>query len=601
MRSRKLPAILLSLAIAGTCMMPASAGEMSGAMEEWMPYAIEQLQEAGMSDEDITSFLEQIASNPDFAGLSVWELNAWLQEILSAVRNPDMSEDEMGIAIEQMYDQYKDVGSDDDSSQGSDSQGSEDAFDDGASGDIFDSGSHLSPYMDSSGLSYLVFEVQDKSSYLDYLNWLTDYTTNVLVPQAVEKLLQIPVFAQAAEEGMLSKYINLALTYDPQIGYSAMVAAAALGRDGSSVDEIEDPIGNLAYALRINLSENTPEIRTDDRMLMQLEDFLLHEMTHAFMNDCSRNGMIGTDRTGVRSLMKNEDGTTRLDADGDPVQINAFPFWFCEGTATSVQAGYATRRNELLDFFGDHEDRDDVLNTLTDRSDMMFCLTLGGEKPRPNNASLLDTGNGYNVGYVACMYLYSMAARKLGLEPVIESDTGIRVNEDVLLMGMNDILVKLKNGMSLDQIIAFISLNEETGTSLYADTKSFEERFAQDIEEPGLVFWQSLMLAYESLSSDPSVYLPAGSVLPGYKNYAVHYLDRERHEQPRYYAVTVNPDPDTDRDCFAVSTVQPSLTALGGGRSISYDAVQDQLSPEEKEQFDTYNIGDQVIFATLDD
>jgi hypothetical protein len=168
-------------------------------------------------------------------------------------------------------------------------------------------------------------------------------------------------------------------------------------------------------------------------------------------------------------------------------------------------------------------------------------------------------------------------------------------------MGMNDILVKLKNGMSLDQIIAFISLNEETGTSLYADTKSFEERFAQDIEEPGLVFWQSLMLAYESLSSDPSVYLPAGSVLPGYKNYAVHYLDRERHEQPRYYAVTVNPDPDTDRDCFAVSTVQPSLTALGGGRSISYDAVQDQLSPEEKEQFDTYNIGDQVIFATLDD
>jgi hypothetical protein len=43
------------------------------------------------------------------------------------------------------------------------------------------------------------------------------------------------------------------------------------------------------------------------------------------------------------------------------------------------------------------------------------------------------------------------------------------------------------------------------------------------------------------------------------------------------------------------------LTALGGGRSISYDAVQDQLSPEEKEQFDTYSIGDQVIFAALDD
>ena len=59
------------------------------------------------------------------------------------------------------------------------------------------------------------------------------------------------------------------------------------------------------------------------------------------------------------------------------------------------------------------------------------------------------------------------------------------------------ILFDLHEGMSLDSIIAEISADGETGLPLYADTDAFEDQCFFGTDEPGLVFWQNMMLDYE--------------------------------------------------------------------------------------------------------
>ncbi len=454
-------------------------------------------------------------------------------------------------------------------------------------------GINLEGCCDSTALFWAV-SGKDQEGALDYLAWLSDRLMHCIVPQAVKKLMQIPVFEQAALEGQISRYTALGLTDSETNQFGAMFTCAYVGPDGESIRSIDAPQDNLAYRLLVNLAVCGQDTMRDDRRLIELEDTVLHEMMHAFMFDYNRNAMNGTDRTGRRVFARDEAGEYLLDEAGERISVNALPDWFAEGTATSVQAGYALRRRELLDFFGTDLPPEEYMPILSDRANMMYVL----HDIWPDDiflASLKDSENTYNLGYVASMYLYSMAAAKMGLEPVRMEGNRPRLNRAALLEGLNQILFDLHEGRSLDSIIAEISADGETGLPLYADTGAFEKQCFFGADEPGLIFWQNMMLDCENRFLTEGM-VPAGSVLPGYDTMQEHYLPREWAEEAEVFAIAAPDNPSIYDEVFALSTIRPSLISLGGGRMLSYDPETDCLTREEQEKRDIMYIGGQLRF-----
>ncbi len=583
---RMMAALLCASVVMSHVCVPVYADD-SSEMDEWISYAQERFEQYTIPDDVVRSFLDQVAENPEFDGMTSDQLTDWLQrEVLLKLDDPDL--DEAGILNILSEAAGTEITDSDQDKSG------------GPSGKLFaDYGPELESHLDITAYDHIMNDGIDQEEYLQYCAWLVDYVKNVIEPQAVEKLLQIPAFEEGASEGLLSTYMGLALTYDPETGYNAMVAGSVLDADKNANQSLEEPVCNQGTTLLVNLSENGPETRTDDEKLRDLEDTILHEMTHAFMRDLNRNGMIGTDKDGLRPLRTNEDGTPALDYNGDEVGLNRFPLWFIEGTATSVQAGYYCRHGEMMDYFEARDDRDLFLRTLEDRDEMIRRLQsfLEGR----NSADLIDYQNAYCLGYVACMYLYSAAAENMGLSVWQTLDDGEYLNEEALLSGMSGILLELKDGKCLDEIIAEYCRDPESGEAFYDDTAAFEEKFCQSADDPGLIFWQKMMTCYEKGYEDPENFAVSGSILPGYENALAHYLTDEVQDAPAVYQIVTNPEVDMDHLNFPISTVQPSRLALGGGKSISYDPEADALGDDETAERDAAYIGDEIEFVSVDD
>lgn len=459
-------------------------------------------------------------------------------------------------------------------------------------------GINLEGCCDSTAYTYAAFS-ENPEETLDYLGWLSDRLIHYILPHATEKLMQIPVFAQAVENGLISRYSALGLTYNDINQFGAMFTCAYVGPDGESIQTISDPQDSLAYRLLINLAIYGQDLQWDDQQMIALEDTVLHEMMHAFMFDYNRNAMNGTDRTGRSLFALDGNGEYLREEDGGLIHINALPDWFAEGVATSVQAGYALRRRELLDFFGMDLPFEEYEPIIRDRASMMYYL----HDAWPDDiftASLLDRGNAYNLGYVASMYLYSMAAEKMGLEPVHMYGEQPRLDSVALLEGLNEILFALNEGMSLDCIIREISTDSETGLPLYEDTDAFERQCFFGMDEPGLIFWQNMMLDYEEQYLVEGFPI-SGSVLPGYDTMQEHYLPQEWAEEAPAFTIVAPDSPSSDEEYFALSTVQPSMISLGGGRILSYYPETDSLTQEETEMRDIMYIGDQIQFMVPKD
>ncbi|MBR1669226.1 MAG: hypothetical protein IJ695_00825 [Butyrivibrio sp.] len=429
----------------------------------------------------------------------------------------------------------------------------------------------------------------------EYYTWLADYCVNVAGPQAVGMLLRIPCFKEAAEQGLISKYMVLCLDYDEGNQYGAMTQSTYLEKGGNVTRGEGAPVYNLAYRLLVNTQQESKETRDDPKKRRELQDTMIHEMMHAFMDDYTRNAMVGMDKDGNRPM------------DAEEIFTEALPGWFCEGTAITVEAGYNQSRWAILDNFllGQDEPQEDILEVFKDTQTMsqaqqiMFeSLTgeelkaykeeLGGNDALPTDLTIEE--NTYGISYVGTMFLYYMAAKTLGLKPMEEDGT---LNMDVMLKGLDYILRSLHDGFSLDQVIAEISADPDTGESVYADTTAYEKNFMHGADEPGMVFAQKMLYRLESQITDRNVFTPSGSVLPGYRTMNRDFMDEKYHEAPSVFALVPSPGTTSSEEYFAVSTIRPSVTALGGTRSISY-AGEDDLSEAEAEEKDTVYAGDEV-------
>ncbi len=417
----------------------------------------------------------------------------------------------------------------------------------------------------------------------DYLIWLADYIINKVEPQAVEMLLRIPCFREAVDQGLISRYMTLELTYDEEDQFGALDGILWLGRKGNIIDPGEEPFFNIGQRIFVNLMIFDKSTRNDPEKQRELQDTLVHELLHAFMNDYNRNGMSGF----------RKDGKVYADVD------NRLPGWIIEGTAVSVEANYSERRDQFLELLMLEEDmpKEEILAVLSDpdavfevladvREQGLQMMTAEEYAERFGSTDLLPTSltadwNRYTYSYFGVMGLYYMAARSQGLEAFDEDGT---VQMDVMLQGLDMILEALHNGYSMDQIIAEISRDPDTGEQYYADTADYERKFMQSADDLGTLVTLSMMKDFESRIEDPKVYVPSGSVLPGFNNYMKDFMDGNDHAAPKAFEIIRpdTPDPANDRDCYAVSTVHNSLTALGGGRSISYAGAPALTDAEAK-------------------
>jgi hypothetical protein len=434
---------------------------------------------------------------------------------------------------------------------------------------------------------------------LDYLNWLSDYCVNVLEPQAVELLLRIPAIRQAADEELLSRYITLGLTYNDVNQFGAITMQTPLDKNGRSIDtDKPGHIRNIAHKVYINTFNFGPETQNDPAKKKELQDTLLHEMTHAVMADYTRNGGVGTFK----------DGSWADSIDS----VNAYPDWFSEGCAITVQGGYQFTRDPMLECFmiANDDPKDERLQLLGSPETMSQSLGYlmdayaqedddedEGE-PEPNKSGmptdLTVSENQYVSTYYGTMFLYYLSAKSMGLEAFDES--GI-MDMEVMTKGMSNILNMLHDGYCLDQVVAEISVDPAMGVSLYKDLNAYEEAFLTSAQEPSMIFMQKMLYDLESRIDDPNEYIPCGSVIPGYNNYKKDFMDEDPHPVAEVYGI-VCPRLDPSSDCFAVSTVRPSSVALTGGYHVSY-SDDPGFSEDELTDIDSLYIGDDICLVDI--
>lgn len=443
----------------------------------------------------------------------------------------------------------------------------------------------------------LAYEHAKETNSLDYLAWLSDYCVNVVEPQAIEMLLRIPVIKEAADKDLLSRYITLGLTYNDVNQFGAITMLTPLDQQGRSVDEEQRDrrIRNIAHKIYVNTYEFDSNTQNDPAKIKELQDTLLHEMTHAIMADFTRNGGVGSFK----------DGTWAESTD----QGNAFPDWFSEGCAITVQSGYHFTREDMISIFftGPDEPRDDRMYALSS-PELMF------ESLQNVQAALLEDDdeysdvefkngmvtditlpeNQYLVSYYGTMYLYYLSAKSMGLEAFDSS--GI-MHMDIIMQGMENVLRKLNEGYSLNQLVAEIS-KDDSGTPLYEDVDAFERNYLSRADEPGFVFLQKMLYDFESRITDDSEYIPSGSVIPGFNNYQKDFMDDKPRSAASVYGIVCYTGAP-GADCFAVSTVRPSAVALTGGYRRSY-TDEPELTDDEALECDVLYIGDAIRLVDID-
>lgn len=239
---------------------------------------------------------------------------------------------------------------------------------------------------------------------------LKDTLKSQIVPQAVTSLLK--TYPQAF--GYLSNSsIGIGLDlYDNSA--SDTLASVTMGISASS-DGTSMSANYVTYKLSVNMGhlkrdpatgQLTPQGREE------LENTIVHEMMHAFMDEALTNGMIGYP------------GGPNFD------EKTQFPKWFKEGMAQTA-AGACYNGNDWINGgFGL-----DASSSLTD-----VTQAIKNAHPLANCES--DTEASYGTGYLGCMYLGYLA----------NGGTG-PVTPGAVSAGLDKILNEIKGGKSLDQAI----------------------------------------------------------------------------------------------------------------------------------------------------
>ena len=307
------------------------------------------------------------------------------------------------------------------------------------------------------------------------LEFLADLVVNTLQPQAVNLLIEkFPALKTAAANKEIGNYLAVVVSYNKDTsayGYSSR----------GNVDDDTYPNYKFVYSLTVNsnqLTEHTEDGKTviardtSSKALTDLANTIVHELFHCVSYDYNRPGLTG--------LLY--DGNTLQEYSSDV----EFPVWFKEGTASTVENNWQFRQGSLKIMrtpFGADSPQDNY------SKDLLVQRYVGADVGGEYTSNYIydiggnDSLNYYVGGYLACMYLYELAASgdsSIGTS-ISESGGNIVVSSEKLRLGMNSIIERMHKGETLDQVINSISAGIPGGA--YKDTADFEARFIKGVKD----------------------------------------------------------------------------------------------------------------------
>lgn len=448
------------------------------------------------------------------------------------------------------------------------------------------------------------------------LEWFLDLVINKLQPQAVNLLLEkFPAFRAAADLGQIGKEISLYVYYKSgdddgvrehrtPANALAYVTGDVANRDGSL---------KYCYMLGIDLkslakkdASGNPVRDSNGKLILErvsydmmiFENTIVHEMFHAFMDDYNRTGMLGAfDLVGGYT----PDGEFTSLRQKELYGQLRYPSWFREGTASAVENNYQFRRGVFQTLrASDYTNVATGWNaTFTDQLLFNNYLLASANGQRFNFAldyAMIgdggDTSSSYYVsGYLACLYLGELSARKLEGVGTSVSGSGAATTFDSakIRLGLNSILQRMHNGETLDQVIKDISTTVVSGvpTPLYADTADFEQKFIRGgIVEEGdgkyykfdnrdtesctfVVGFLNYMLGLETSDS-----VPNGSILYDFDRDFGTPLDASKAATADFFKIVSD-------NALHASTVPDAVAFAGGGRSTPTAATSSAESQEQ--------------------
>jgi len=191
---------------------------------------------------------------------------------------------------------------------------------------------------------------------------------------------------------------------------------------------------NVKYTLSVNMAtldfDNAGNLKAASRD--ELEVTIIHEMTHAMMDETLTNGMLG--HTG----------------NGQFQQGARFPMWFIEGMA-QASAGGCFNGNDWVN-------ASLKITASTPVGTIATILNKGD-----NHLSKADGGSGiaqYGTGYLACMYLGYLAGG------------GGSVQASKIARGLDTIMSEIKSGTSMEEAVKKYTK--------YQTLTDFENNFGKD-------------------------------------------------------------------------------------------------------------------------
>ena len=412
---------------------------------------------------------------------------------------------------------------------------------------------------------YCAHTARDAMSDED-LEYLTDLVINRLQPQAVNLLLdKFPAFREAADSGQIGREIGLYIYYkagdkDGCPAHENTLENAMAYLDASPYTHETEH--GLSYFIGVNtetlavrdiydnpvMNELTGKfvLVRDDKDIDDFENVLLHEMFHAFMEDYNRTGMTGFNHEFY------PDQLPLTDEDLNKMNTLLYPSWFVEGTAACVENTYQSKRDEL----------DDLLNEA---------------------GATLDDRN--TSGYLAVLYLSELAARQsVGTSFSLNDDGSFSFSSEKIREGLNSILSEIHEGMTLDQVIEYITPKDGNGTNVYSGTDDFENKFISGLEtngldadfgDPGSLEFTANFLTYmQNLSQEPDRSKPAnGSILFDFEEDFSSPLDSSRVDTSDFYEIV-------ESNNYVESTVPNEVALSSGGKSDlnAFEVQEETLS-----------------------
>lgn len=365
------------------------------------------------------------------------------------------------------------------------------------------------------------------------LAWLVALIKHEIQPRAVGALLDgFPAFSEAAKNNLLGDQISL-YVYDVTVDKPAQNQAknvdGALAYVNASYKN-----GIYEYLIGVNINGmlelKNGEYAIKDGQKTELENTLVHELMHGLMDDYVRTGMASGD-----SAYPDNPNPTK--------EYNAFPRWFIEGSATTVERAYvywASTYDSIKNMGNGQYTAEAVKNFFSAAENSL------DQYKKDYDKSIVGS---YVGGYLACVYLGAKIA----------TGDGNYTSEDVR-KGFNTILEKLHNGESLDSIIK--------NNTPYGGILDFEDKFLKD--DGSAQFAADLLTYYDTVGSDIGK-RANGSILMDFETTADSPLEGRGETSENQKTLLIVGDTNDD----VASTVDDKLAIQSAGSYHTWSATDD--------------------------